>query len=214
MKKACSCFIFILLISQSGMRPAFSELLSSSAAKNAPVLEDIETLKAVNALKLTKEQLKQLVDIVREAVQKREKTLGEIRVQLVLGKTMDEIPELQDKLNNDNDDSLDKIFAILDDSQKRTAELMFMPLPQKEWNEILQLLPKVGQFLSDKRAVDIKLGNKMFSDETLNAFVIPLGKAFTELVNWVDEHSKEDTARKLFTQKTLELLKERLNAMK
>lgn len=190
------------------------ESVAPVAAKGNPVLEDIETLKAINALKLSKEQLKQLVDIVRETLQKRDKTLKEIRAQLVRGYTMDELQDLQDSLNKGTDESITYALSILDENQKRTAELMFAPLPEKEWNEILAFLPKIGQFLSDKRGVDVKLGNKMFSDETLQSLALPAGKFFMELVSYISTQSKEQLAQKFFTQKTLELLKERLNAFK
>ncbi len=178
------------------------------------LIHDIDVLKTLNTLKLSKEQLRQMVDIVREAVQKRDKALKETRAQLVLGKTMDELKELQEKLNKDTEESVNKARAILDENQKRTAELLFAPLPQKEWNELLSLLPKAGQFLSDKRDVDTKLGNKGLSDETVKAMTAPLALFFKDIVDIVTEKSREKFAQKLFTKKTLELLKERLSAMK
>lgn len=206
--------LFFFVTAMAFLSPARAGKITPADEGENTLIHDIDILKTLNALKLSKDQLRQMVDIVREAVQKRDKTLKEIRAQLVLGKTMDALKELQAKLDKDTEESVNKASAILDENQKRTAELLFAPIPQKEWNELLSLLPKAGQFLSDKRDVDTKLGNKGLSDETVKTMTAPLALFFKDIVDIVTSSSREDFARKFFTHKTLELLKERLTAAK
>lgn len=187
---------------------------SNAADEVSNLKQEIETLKLVNVLELSKEQIQKILPILKDGQKKKIATLKEIKASLIKGVKYGELQGLDKRAKKENKELLDQINNILTPEQLRKAQLLIQIIPDEELAELKKLGPIIAKIFSERRQLNKELGVTALSDVVLNELFLSLGKAGGEVYNLISDYVSEAIVEKLISPTAIQALEGKLKAMK
>ncbi len=157
----------------------------------------------------TKKQITQVIPILEEGLEGRDKNLGEIREQLLAGKKYGDLTDTyRKKLEKTNEKIAVKIKELLTEEQKPKAQMVFDMITDEEMTVLMEMLPRMLPLIMARLDVLKGLGIITISEETLNELTGPLASLALEMLGKIQARVKEQVMGILVQPRTIELLKE------
>lgn len=211
MKKALAGFISMVVFVIALAAGSAPHVFAADAATTDAAWEDVEILKILNLFELTKEQSKQLVPILEEGYQARLKNLNEIRGAMLKGKKYGDLAETyRTKLDRTNAKIVAKMQALLNDSQKEKAQMVFDLITEDEMKTMLESGPQILGMIQKRIGLLRDLGVLNFSEDTMAQLMAPITQMALEMITQFQSKIREKILNKITQPRALELLKEKI----